>query len=173
MGLPMGRITEGADRREPDWAALSANLRDMARALVGPRGEEAAEELAQRAVVRLMVKAPGRAAHLGYARSTLVRLWLDEQRSTRRRLARLAVLARSPARSRNDHDHLDQSERLAHLRRRIDRLPPTQRAVLVMRLVGEMTASDIARALDLTEPAVRSALHAARARLRAELEQEP
>ncbi|TVQ33100.1 MAG: RNA polymerase sigma factor [Phycisphaeraceae bacterium] len=172
MGLPMGRIMTPADTREPDWADLSLKLRDMARALVGARGEDAADELAQRTIVRLMVKRPDRADHLGYARTTMVRLWLDEQRSAKRRLARMAVWARTAPTRTRDADRLDESERTERIRRRIERLPPTQRAALAMRIVGGMSSARIAEALNMSEAAARSALHVARSRLREELEAE-
>ena len=172
MGLPMGRIMGTADTREPDWGDLSLKLRDMARALVGSRGEDAADELAQRTIVRLMVKRPDRADHLGYARTTMVRLWLDEQRSTKRRLARMAVWARTAPAKSHDANRLDESERTLQIRRRIERLGPAQRAVLAMRIVAEMSCAQIAESLGMSESAVRSALHTARTRLREELENE-
>lgn len=58
----------------------------------------------------------------------------------------------------------------AHASEAIERLPPTQRAVLVMRDVEEIDAAEICRLLELSPENQRVLLHRARTRLRAEIE---
>jgi RNA polymerase sigma-70 factor (ECF subfamily) len=55
--------------------------------------------------------------------------------------------------------------------REIDRLPPSQRAVITMRDVQGFTADEVCNALDLTETNQRVLLHRARAKVRGALEE--
>jgi RNA polymerase sigma-70 factor (ECF subfamily) len=57
------------------------------------------------------------------------------------------------------------------VRREIDRLPATQRAVLTLRDVEGFDADDVCNALELTETNQRVLLHRARAKVRAALEE--
>ncbi|MCU1457528.1 MAG: subfamily polymerase sigma-24 subunit [Actinomycetia bacterium] len=52
----------------------------------------------------------------------------------------------------------------------LDRLPPRQRAAIVLRYLGELTIPEVARALGCAEGTVKSALHDALRNLRVELE---
>lgn len=143
------------------WTALAQGLRGLALGLT--RDPHAADDLVQQTIAALIAKRPDRADHVGYARATLTRLWLDDQRSLRRTVARLARRAHLETVARlgraDEGDH-------AELHRAMDALPPRQRAALVMRILGDMDYPEIAAALECTVEAVRASLHLARARLR-------
>ena len=68
-----------------EWSTTTERLRRMALALT--RSADDADDLTQQTLVTLLVKKPDHADHIGYGRKTMVRLWLDRQRSRRRRLA--------------------------------------------------------------------------------------
>ncbi len=143
----------------PDWTWISRTLLRIAGALTGNTDD--AEELTQRTLAALLAKAPHKVAHLGYARRSMLRLWLDEQRSLRRRFRALASFALVNRRHADDTG--PETRELA--RRVINTLPPVQRAVLVLRLVEGLTSDEIATSLDIDVRAVRSNLHLARARI--------
>jgi RNA polymerase sigma-70 factor (ECF subfamily) len=63
------------------------------------------------------------------------------------------------------------AETMDVIRREIDRLPPSQRAVLTLRDVEGLSAEEVCNALDLTETNGRVLLHRARAKVRAALEE--
>jgi len=78
-----------------DAAALPDRLRSLAVALAGRE----ADDLVHRTLVRLLDVAPDRVGHVGYARRTMTRLWLDQRRGVRREAVRLLDIAwRSPPR---------------------------------------------------------------------------
>jgi RNA polymerase sigma-70 factor (ECF subfamily) len=52
----------------------------------------------------------------------------------------------------------------------LDRLPPRQRAAVVLRYLGDLTVPEVARALGCADGTVKSALHDALRNLRVELE---
>ncbi len=52
----------------------------------------------------------------------------------------------------------------------VDRLPPTYRSVFVLREVEQLSTSETADCLELSEEAVKTRLHRSRALLRRELE---
>jgi RNA polymerase sigma-70 factor (sigma-E family) len=56
------------------------------------------------------------------------------------------------------------------IRRALDRLPPRQRATVVLRYLCDLPTTDVAEALGCSPGTVKSALHAALANLRVELE---
>ncbi|MCH8243253.1 MAG: sigma-70 family RNA polymerase sigma factor [Planctomycetes bacterium] len=132
-----------------------------------------AEDLTQQTFAALLAKNPDRVEHLGYARQTMVRLWLDRQRSVRRRALHLARLAFSARRWHADADRLSAGEQKARMRRAIESLPPKQRAVLVLRLVEEVGYDQIASALNCSVQTVRAHLHLGRRRLREMLGEQP
>jgi len=63
------------------------------------------------------------------------------------------------------------TETMDVIRREIERLPPTQRAVFELRDVEGLSADEVCNALDLTETNGRVLLHRARAKVRAALEE--
>jgi RNA polymerase sigma-70 factor (ECF subfamily) len=69
------------------------------------------------------------------------------------------------------HDELEQSERLAALKRAVDEvLTPHQRAVFAALALNEMPIDVVAERLETTRGALYKTLHDARAKLRRELE---
>lgn len=60
---------------------------------------------------------------------------------------------------------VERTERLERLRTAIDRLPPQQRAALVMRTMQQMAYEEIAQVMELSVSAVRAHVHLARQRL--------
>ena len=172
MSPAMARTTSTtAPGVEIDWSAVAAGLRPLAVALAG-RGLDA-DELIQRCVVRLLTKAPERAEAGAFARRVMLRIWLDEQRSFGRRLARVAAAARRRPEKVADACSAADRETLDAVRGAIERLAPVQRAVFVMRIVEELSFEQIGAALDISPGAVRASLHLARRRLRAMLEEHP
>lgn len=147
-----------------DWSAVTGRLRRIATALTRSAAE--ADDLTQETLVTLLARNPQRADHTGYGRRTMVRIWLDRQRSLRRRLARLAVWARSAERWHDADQPADDDERYARLRRAIFALPAQQRAVLVLRLVEKLDYADIAQTLGCSIQTVRANLHLGRQRVR-------
>lgn len=73
------------------WAGTIERLRRIALALT--RSPDDADDLTQQTLLTLLSRKPDCADHIGFGRTTMVRLWLDQQRSIRRRLARLGRLA--------------------------------------------------------------------------------
>jgi RNA polymerase sigma-70 factor, ECF subfamily len=63
------------------------------------------------------------------------------------------------------------AETMDVVRRAIERLPPSQRAVLELRDIEGLSAEEVSNALDLTEANGRVLLHRARAKVRAGLEE--
>jgi RNA polymerase sigma-70 factor, ECF subfamily len=63
------------------------------------------------------------------------------------------------------------AETMDVVRREIERLPPSQRAVLTLRDVEGLSSEEVCNALDLTETNGRVLLHRARAKVRAALEE--
>ena len=148
----------------PDWPVLNESLRRVAFALT--RSPEDAEDLVQQTLVTLLAKQPDRVSHAGYARRTMIRLWLDQQRSLRRRLARVARLAVTRESRHVDPDHLSVRDQYERVRRAIATLPPVQQAVVVLKLVEQLDYADIAATLECSVQTVRANLHLGRRRVR-------
>ncbi len=145
---------------------LGRILRSRALALGADSHE--ADDLAQQTLANVLAKAPDKSTHAGYAISTLTRLWLDRQRSLRARTARLKRLALDTFAAKDIAEARDDI-RAAIVRAAIERLPPKQRAALVLRIVEGLDYIAIAEAIGCTEEAARASLHEARARLKREL----
>ena len=60
---------------------------------------------------------------------------------------------------------------LAHVRDAIERLPPAQRSVLILREIENMESPEVSAVLGMTEGNQRVLLHRARARVRNFMEQ--
>jgi len=173
MGLPMPNTPMQTADRAADWQSLTGRLGGFAGALVGAGREDEADDLVQRTVARLLARRPGEIPDAALARTTLLRLWLDDRRRLRRRAVRLARLAWSRPAWRPGRDGVDEAERLASARAALDALPPVQRAAFVMRVVEDLDYAQIAAALGSTPASVRSSLHLARRRLRLALGETP
>ncbi len=167
MGLPMRHPEAGAQ----DWADLRRRLQRCAEALTG--SPESADELAQQTLATLLARRPDKASHLGYARRTLVRVWLDQQRSSRRQVIRATRLAVSRARWHLDGNPESDREQVRRIQDAAATLPPRQRAVLVLRVVEGLEYARIAEVLECSVASARSSLHLARTRLRQALGEGP
>ncbi|MFG0330756.1 MAG: RNA polymerase sigma factor [Phycisphaerales bacterium] len=153
----------------PDWAALSRRLRGVA--LVLTRRPDLADELAQQALARALARLDRDDIQFPYLRKTLINLWLDEQRSLRRRIARLSRVAATAAPWHSGSDPCTTAELRTRLQAVITALPARQRAVLTLRLVENMDYTAIAETLDCSVESVRTTLCDARRRLRSRLEE--
>ena len=154
-----------------DWPALSESLRRVANALT--HSGEDADDLVQQTLVTLLAKQPDRVSHYGYARRTMFRLWVDRQRSLRRRLRRVARLALTKESRNVNLDRMSVRDQYERVRRAIAALPPMQQAVVILRLVEELDYADIAATLDCSVQTVRANLHLGRRRVRQLVGDEP
>jgi len=171
MGRAMpGRAFEDL-RADAEWAETLQRLRRVAGALT--RSSDEADDLTQQTLLNLLTKAPERASHIGLARTTMVRLWLDRQRSVRRRMARMARLALMTNPWTLERDAFAAGDTRDRLHHAIELLPPQQRAVLVMRIVEELDYAAIAETLNCSLEAVRANLHLARRRVRKSMGEKP
>ncbi|WP_433355996.1 SigE family RNA polymerase sigma factor [Microtetraspora malaysiensis] len=124
-----------------------------------------AEDLLQSVLVKMLGRWP-KLAHVAspqaYARKALVNQYI----SWRRRLARMAELptAEPPERS-----HSSEESTIARLamQKALARLPPRQRAVIVLRYYEDLTEHETAKLLNCSIGTVKSQAHDAIARLRA------
>lgn len=146
------------------WADLSQRLRRLALSLT--RRFDEADDLTQETLAALLARSPEYAAHLGYARQTLVRRWLDQQRGARRRIRHWLALTASFRAWHEPRHALDDAFDIRRARQAIEALPPMQRAALALRVVEEQDYDQIAQILGCTNQAVRANLHQARRRLR-------
>lgn len=115
-----------------------------------------ADDLAQTAFVALhrrWRKIRDRSATDAYVRKTLVRASIDESRRPWRRERNVEVLPEpATAGTRFDQQVVDREDLLAALRK----VPPKQRAVLVLRYFEGMDVSGVAKALSCSEGNVKS-----------------
>ncbi|MEO1129094.1 MAG: sigma-70 family RNA polymerase sigma factor [Planctomycetota bacterium] len=164
QGKAMRIDTMPAPRTDVDWDAITAQLRRIATGLT--HSAEEAEDLVQHTLTRLLSRAPEKASHLGYARTTLLRRWLDlGRRRTRRRRGLRGFALTLPRWSESPTT----DDRAVRIREAVDALPPKQRAVLVLRVVAELEYTSIAEAMDCSVEAVRANLHLARSAVRTRL----
>lgn len=168
MGLAMRQVDARANpAAAADWAHLAERLRRLAVALTGDR--DRAEDLCQGTLAAMLARAPEQVGNIGYARKAMLRRWLDEQRSLRRRAERVARLAGMMGTRRwagSPEEGVGRAEALARVRGAMGGLPARQRAVLVMRLVEGLEYEQIAAELGCSVAAVRASLHLARQRVR-------
>lgn len=121
-------------------------------------------------------------------RTWLTRVVVNEAIARSRKLARRAEVIDLGAPGHDDHDqgasmaeypahdgpeqHAQRSQFRALLERQIDCLPESFRTVFVLRAVEEMSAEEVAAALDIPEATVRTRLFRARSMLRESLQRE-
>lgn len=130
------------------------------------RSHQDAEDLTQQTLATVLAREPEFIEHLGYVRKAMYRLWLDEQRSMRRRLRHLARRALTVTAAKWDRDRAADHEFEDRVRRAIDQLAPQQQAVFILRVIDGLDYEDIAVTLGCPVGAVRASLHLARKRLR-------
>jgi len=127
------------------------------------------EDLMQDALLRvfgLLGKIDADLAHpKAYFIRTATHLWIDEQRRVARH--------RAYAANQSNEGVAENAEFATELRQAasalLKRLPPRERAAVLMREVLDLSAKDSAALLQMTEGAVKAALHRGRERLQAEL----
>jgi RNA polymerase sigma-70 factor (sigma-E family) len=134
------------------FAARFDNARRIAYALCADWAE--AEEIAQNGFVRLYSHWP-RVVHQnpdGYLRTILTRLFLDTRRRGRKREHLVAVPPDLPVSAGSSLD--DRQPLVAALQR----LPPRQRTVVVLRIVQDMSVEQVAHAMRCSQGTVKSQL---------------
>lgn len=147
------------------FAARFENFRRIAYALCGDWNE--AEELAQNGFVRLYSHWP-RVLHQnpdGYLRTIVTRLFLDSRRRGRKREH---LVAEPPDRSLTENHSFDERQPLIAA---LHRLPPRQRAVLVLRIVQDLSIEEAAEVMRCTRGTVKSQTARGLAALREAYEQ--
>lgn len=171
MGSIMSSRSGAWGERSEAWESLSGRLGRLARALCGAGREAEAADLTQTTLARLLARigATGEPPPYHYARSAMVHAFLDERRSTKRRVARTARWALGRAGVARERGVGERDETRRALEAALARLSGLQRAAITLRLVEELSYEAIGEALDTTPERVRSALHAARGRMRAAL----
>ena len=157
---------------------LASEYRPVARrTALGVLGDpDAAEDVAQEAMIRLQASLPGFRgdADLGtWLHRVALNLSFDHLRRVRRRAAELplAAVGQAPAASdRDPHGTLDAERARAALKEAMDRLPEDQREVLVLRFISELSYTEIARITGIPEGTVASRIFRALKRLGSDLE---
>jgi RNA polymerase sigma-70 factor (sigma-E family) len=146
-------------------------LARLAGLLLGDRG--AGEEVAQEAFARLWVSWPSLrdpASAAGYLRASTVNL-------SRSRLRRLSLARRHGAVLRPlSLDVQEGSDALGDrmlLRQTLAKLPRRQREAVLLRYFADLSESDVAAAMDISQGAVKSHLHRALASLAKHLGERP
>jgi RNA polymerase sigma-70 factor (sigma-E family) len=161
-------------RDEEEFAEYFASRRDFVRrtAYLLCGDWHRADDLAQTAFVALhrrWCKIRDRAATDAYVRTTLVRASIDESRRPWRRERQVAELPETaPTGDRLDDRVADRQDLLAALRR----VPPRQRAVLVLRYFDGLDVGGVAAVLRCSEGTVKSQTARGLAKLREVLDKE-
>ncbi len=143
------------------------------RALV--QDPNAAEEVLQRAYVaawRGLAQFAGRSSFITWMTRIALRTAGALARSEQRALEIAEDSSDAAARdleAESADAPMDRKELADVLERAIDALPPSQRIVVVLRLVDGRSTAEVAEALDVTEETVKVRLHRARERLKEDL----
>jgi RNA polymerase sigma-70 factor (ECF subfamily) len=131
-----------------------------------------AEDIVQEAFVRFWRLRQRVTEPLGYLYACVKHCALDWQRGRRRQARREEATARPEAETLFD-SFLEQRERVAVIEAILTRLPDEQREVLVMKVWGGLSFSEIAAALDISPNTAASRYRYALAKLREQLAEEP
>jgi RNA polymerase sigma-70 factor (ECF subfamily) len=131
-----------------------------------------AEDIVQEAFIRFWRSRDRVAEPAGYLFACVKHAALDAQRSRRRQLRREETSARPEAEPLFSTP-VEQDERRAAIEAALRSLPENQAEVLVLRIWGELTFSQIAAALSISENTAASRYRYALARLREQLAEEP
>lgn len=133
--------------------AAQARLRNTAYLMCGDWHH--ASDLVQETLVRLYVAWPRlerRGAELGYARRTMLNLVLDQ----RRRRSSTEVPRADDGHRASGEDVAEAVSTRAALLATLDRLPPRQRACVVLRYFDDLSVAETASALGCSEGTVKS-----------------
>jgi RNA polymerase sigma-70 factor (ECF subfamily) len=131
-----------------------------------------AEDVVQEAFIRFWRSRDRVAEPAGYLFACVKHVALDWQRGRRRQLRREEATARAEAEPLLAVP-IEQDERRARVEAALRTLPENQAEVLVLRIWGGLTFSQIAAALDVPENTAASRYRYALARLREQLAEEP
>lgn len=159
-----------ADAFERLLRRYNQRLYRVARAHLGTDDE--AEEVTQQAWVQLygaLAQWTGRGAFSSWAAAIVVNACRQRRRHMSDEVA-TDTLDAMEALAPGPEEELYRTQVRAVLARNVDALPPTLRAVFVMRDVEGMTGPEVAEALDIGEPLVRVRLHRARRLLQASIQ---
>jgi RNA polymerase sigma factor (sigma-70 family) len=166
MGVSMCQVW--TDRREAFDAWAAPHLQDMARLAARLSGAADAEDVVQDALVRAWTRWPTYSSARGNPKTWLLAIVADQARQRRRRpVPETSMLdgARSVAAGeRTDGADLD-------LRRAVARLPERQRLAVECHYYIGLTVRETAQVMGCATGTVKASLSAARANLRAELEE--
>ena len=136
--------------------------------LLSPAGVDAADALQEAfdRAARRWDRLAGYDDPAAWVRLVAVRRLMNERRSARRRAVAIEALTRSST------DELSPDrDRLIDLAVAIEKLPAQQRVALALVYSGDMTSSEAAEVMGISDGTVRSYLHEARRRLRVALEE--
>lgn len=172
MNAAMPMQIRPTPRSDDAWRSLFLRLRLVGRSVVGPgRDRDArADDLAQETIARLL-RAGKTSSDFAYARKTLVRLYLDQERSMRRRLARRMAWTAGRPKANHDGDAMSDAEALVAAQQAMATLSPLQRSAFALRVIEEMRYDEIAAAMNTSAASARSSVYAARQRLSRALEE--
>lgn len=157
-----------------DFAVFAIpRLRQVAHAW--SRDRHRAEDAVQGTLERVFAAWPRvrRGEAYGYARTTLVRLLISEERRAWRRHEVTSDDPGQHERLGPDHPTADQRDDGAALLAVLAELPPRQRAVVVLRYLEGLTVAETAQTLRCSEGTVKSQAHDARRVLRERLTSTP
>jgi RNA polymerase sigma-70 factor (sigma-E family) len=166
---------------EADFAAFAASSRDallrFALAL-DARSLADAEDLVQAALIRVAARWHDVEVPLAYTRRAIARLAIDRARSAERRREQVGLvgLDADPLHPGSRSAAQDPAERVAdsdHVWRLLGTLPARQRQALVLRYIADVSEAETARILGCPLGTVKSEVHRALRRLRAQLAGEP
>lgn len=165
----MGRVRSEERRAFDDWAA--PYLVDMGRLAVRLAGSSDADDVAQDALVRAWTRWSTFDRRRGTARAWLLAIVADQARQRRRRPPPVTVelghrVDGAPASEGGPGADLD-------LRRAVDRLPERQRLAVECHYYLGLPVRETAQVMGCAAGTVKATLSAARANLRAELEERP
>src|SRR3954451_9262973 len=156
MSMPI--VTIDVSVREPFDVLYHREFVGLVRlAMVLVDDQEQAEEVVQDAFAALYTRYRVVSTPLAYVRSSVLN-------GSRKVLRRRAIARRFAGRRIDDHEMV-----YNHIIDAVRRLPPRQRAVVVLRYELQLTDNEIAETLDIPVGTVKSTLHRAIARLRLEV----
>jgi RNA polymerase sigma-70 factor (sigma-E family) len=130
-----------------------------------------AEDLMQLTLVKIYrawTRVAKREALTNYARTVLLRTWLDEKRRPwRRSEVRHAEVPERSDEAASPEDEAERSYARALVHEALLTVPPRQRAVLVLRYFDDLSVADTAKAMGCSEGTVKSQAARGLANLRA------